>query len=138
MATIERIEKPSKIILAQRLFYLVIGIAVIRKILTIIRHADVRSPQDMIIGNFLIYTSCLFLIYQLGKGKNWARWSLVLILSFSFPLAILPAFDMISHNPIQTLLVCIELIIYLIGLVCLFHKSSSHWFSTGKIIKKQN
>lgn len=132
MATSEQIVKPPKVILGEKLFYLIIGIAVIRKTLTIVRHIDVRSPQNMIIWNFLIYSSCVFLIYQLGKGKNWARWSLVLILGYSFPMAILPAFDMASHTPVQTLLVSIELVLYIIGLVCLFHKSSSCWFTAMK------
>lgn len=138
MATNERIEKPPKVILAVKLFYLVIGVSVIRAIMTVIRHADVRSPYVFIIWKLLLYMVGLFLIYQLGKGKNWAKWSLVLILALSFPLAISPALDVISVNPVQPLLLCIQVILYIIGMICLFDKSSSPWFSSAeKVSKKQ-
>ena len=130
-------DKPPKIIMAAKLFYLVIGIGMIRTTLTIIRHADVRSPHVLIIWKLVLYALCLFLIAQFGKGKNWARWSMAVMLALAFPLAIMPAFDVISHNPLQGLLVGIELVLYIIGLACLFNKSSSHWFNPRKVFEEQ-
>jgi predicted MFS family arabinose efflux permease len=91
MSIKELSERPPKVVLAIKLLYLVVGIGMIRAVMTVLRHADVRSPYFFILTKLFIYTGSLFLIYQLGKCKNWAKVSLVVILAVSIPLTILPA-----------------------------------------------
>ena len=129
-------ERPPKVALAVKFFYVIVGIGIIRAALTIIRHADVRSPYSLIITKLIIYAGSLYLIYQLSKGRNWARWLMVVIFIISIPLTILPAFASFSHNPVYTSLGFVQLALYIIGLVFLFHRSSSSWFGTEKISKK--
>lgn len=133
MPTTELLEKPAKVVLAAKMLYLVVGIGIIRSAITVIRHADVRSPDFLILTKVLIYTASLFLIYQVGKGKNWARWSLVGILAVSIPLTVLPAFASISHNPIFTILGFLQLGLYVVALVLLFHGRAASWFDSGKV-----
>ena len=135
MSTKELSERPSKVILAVRMLYLVVAIGIIRTAMTVIRHADVRSPHFLIETKALVYVASLFLIYQIGKGKNWARWYLVAILAIAIPLTILPNFESYSHNPVHMLLGFLQLALYIVALVFLFHGSSSHWFGAGKIPK---
>jgi hypothetical protein len=130
-------ERPAKVVLAARMFYLIVGIGVIRTAITVIRHAHVRSPYFLIFTKLLIYALSLFLIYELGKGKNWARWSLVVIFAICIPLTILPTFESIFHNPGHALLGLLSLALYIVALVLLFHGSSSDWFGTGKVSKEQ-
>ncbi|MHC4326355.1 MAG: hypothetical protein ACYSUX_18950 [Planctomycetota bacterium] len=73
------------------------------------------------------------MIYQIRKGKNWARWLLVAILAIAVPLNILPSFGSISHNTVHALLVFLQSALYIVALVFLFHGSSSGWFGTGKV-----
>ena len=129
-------ERPSKVNLAVKLFYLVVGVGIVRAVMTILRHADVRSPYFLIYTKLIIYAGSLYLIYQLSKGKNWARWLLVVIFIIAIPLTILPAFASYYHNPVDALLGFIQIALYIIGLVFLFHGSSSHWFGAEKISKK--
>jgi hypothetical protein len=129
-------ERPPKVSLAVKFFYVVVGIGIIRAAMTIIRHADVRSPYFLIIIKLIIYAGSLYLIYQLSKGRNWARWSMVAIFIISIPLTILPAFASFSHNPVHSSLGFVQLALYIIGLAFLFHGSSSSWFSSQKISKK--
>jgi drug/metabolite transporter (DMT)-like permease len=125
-------ERPPKVSLAVKFFYVIVGIGVIRAVMTIIRHADVRSPVSLIITKLVIYAGSLYLIHQLGKGRNWARWSMVLIFIISIPLTILPAFGSFSHNPLHTSLGFVQLALYIIGLAFLFQASSSIWFGSQK------
>lgn len=74
-------ERPPKVVLAVKFFYLVVGLGIIRAAMTIIRHADVRSPYFLILTKLIIYIGSLYLIYQISKGRNWARWSMVRNLS---------------------------------------------------------
>jgi len=129
-------EKPPKVVLAVKFFYLVVGIGIIRAVMTIIRHADVRSPYFLIFTKLIIYTFSLFLIYQLSKGSNWARWLLLVIFIIAIPLTILPVFVTFSHNPVDALLGFLQIALYIIGMVFLFNRSSSSWFGAEKISKK--
>jgi hypothetical protein len=130
-------ERPAKVVLAVRMFYLIVSIGVIRTGITMVRHADVRSPHFLIFTKLLIYVVSSFLIYKLGKGKNWARWSMVVILAIHFPLTILPTFDSISHTPGYSLLGLLALALYIVALVLIFFGSSSDWFGAGKVSKEQ-
>lgn len=126
-------ERPPKVVLAIRLLFLVVGIGMVRTVMTVMRHADVRSPNLLIFTKLFIYLGSLFLIYQLGRGKNWARLSLAGIFVLNIPLTILPTFESISHNPVHTLLGFLQLALYIVALVFLFQKNSSCWFGTGKV-----
>jgi RsiW-degrading membrane proteinase PrsW (M82 family) len=132
----ELLEKPAKVIHGAKLLYLVVGIGIIRASMTIIRHADVRSPDFLIYTKLLVYAVSLFLIYQTGKGKNWARWSLVVIFVISIPMVVLPFFESMSHNPVNSILGFLQLGLYIAALMFLFHKSSSGWFGARKTSKE--
>ena len=121
-------DRPPKVVIAVRLFYLVVGIGIIRSAVTIFRHADVRSPHFFILLKLLIYIGSLILIYQVSKGKNWARFSMVAIFIISIPLVILPNFAALSHNPIHSILGFLNILLYILGLALIFHSSSSPWF----------
>ena len=129
-------ERPSKVVLAVKFFYTIVGIGVVRATMMIIRHADVRSPYFLIITKLIIYAGYLYLIYQLSKGRNWARLSMVVIFIINIPLTILPAFASFFHNPVHASLGFVQIALYIIGLAFLFHGSSSSWFSSEKISKK--
>ncbi len=136
MQTKELLEKPKKVVHAIKMLYLMIGIGVVRTIMTVIRHADVRSPYFLISTKFLIYAVSLFLIYQVGEAKNWARWSMVVIFVIITPLVIVPNFDALSHNPIHSLMGVLGTGLYIIALVFLFHESSSGWFGGIEKVSK--
>ena len=97
------------------------------------RHADVRSPQFLIVTKIVIYTVSVFLIYRVSKGKNWAKWLLVLILALAFPLSVLPSFDAIVHSPAHSSLGLLQLALYVAAIVLLFHRRSTAWLG-GKSV----
>ena len=101
--------RPAKVALAIKMLYVVIGIGVIRTAMTVMRHIDVRSPDFIIISKAAIYAFLLYLVYQIGKRKNWARWTLVAIFVVHVPLTILPAFESLSHNLVHTMLGFVQL-----------------------------
>ena len=65
--------RPPKVLLAVKMFYFVVGIGVLRTAFTVVRHLDVRSPDFLIITKFFSLVISLYLIYLVGKGKNWRR-----------------------------------------------------------------
>lgn len=125
--------KPAKVVLAVKMLYFVVGVGVLRTVYMVVRHLEVRSPDFLIMTKFVSYALSLYLIYLVGKGKNWARWLLVMILVVSIPLTILPYFESITHNPVGSALGIAQLILYVTGLVLLFHPSSQPWFGGKKV-----
>jgi peptidoglycan/LPS O-acetylase OafA/YrhL len=124
--------KPPKVALAEKLFYLIVGIGILRTAYTVVRHLDVRSPDFLIMTKFFSYAISVYLIYLVGKGKNWARWLLLIIFIVCIPLIILPFFGMLSNNPISGALGLTQLGLYLAGLMLVFHQSSRDWFTQKK------
>ncbi len=94
--------RPSKVVLAVKMFYFIVFLGVFRTAFTVVRHLEVRSPDFMIITKFTYYALSLYLIYLVGQGKNWARWLLVVIFIGSIPLTILPFFDLISETLVSS------------------------------------
>ncbi|NOR22923.1 MAG: hypothetical protein GQ542_00770 [Desulforhopalus sp.] len=124
--------RPSKVGLAVKMFYFVVVLGVLRTAFTVVRHLEVRSPDFMIITKFISYALSLYLIYLVGKGKNWARWLLVIIFIGCIPVTILPFFELIPENLVSSILGLGQLVLYSTGLVLLFHQSSRQWFDGGK------
>jgi hypothetical protein len=131
------LEKPAKVVLAIRIFYLIIALGVARLIMTVIRHYDVRSPDFLITSKVFWYLACIFVLYQLGKGKDWARWVMVGLFFASIPLAILPAFGELVHNLWNAPFTFLQAGLYIAALFMLFDGSSSDWFNAGKTSKNQ-
>lgn len=125
-------KRPANVTLAIKLLIAVIGIGIIQVAMLAVRHIDVRSPEVLISIKLAIYAFSLFLLYQISRGRNWARWSLVPILIIAIPLVVLPTFQSFSHYPIYNLLEVAQLVLYLIALGLLFHGSSSGWFVKKK------
>ncbi len=118
----------DKISLATKTLYIVVGLGVVRTTFTIFRHIDVRSPFFLIVTKLIVYGLSIYLIIQIGKFKNWARWALVVILTVSIPLTILPAYGQVTHNPIFAILFFLQFVLYMVALVLLFQESVSERF----------
>ena len=123
--------RPQKVTLAVKLLYFIVAIGVLRAGMTVMRHIEVRSPDFLIASKALFYAVSIFVIYQVGKGKNWARWALVGLFVIHVPLTILPAFESFATNPVNIGLAFVQLAMYLVALALLFQHSSSDWFSSG-------
>jgi uncharacterized membrane protein (DUF2068 family) len=125
-------ERPQKVVMAVRMLYLLIAIGIVRTSMTVIRHVDVRSPYFLISIKLMVYAVTLVLIYQVSRGRNWARWLLLAVVAIAFPLSILPIFETLAHNPVHTLLGYLQLALYIAAMSFLFQRSSSDWFRAGK------
>ena len=128
--TVPTTAKPAKIRTAVVLMYLVVIIGVARTAMTVMRHIDVRTPDLYIISKGLIYVVSIFLIYKIGKGSNWSRWTLLVIFAIAIPLGVLPTFDSIEHNPVHALLGIVQLAAFVVAVFLLFQRQSSDWFKS--------
>jgi len=123
---------PEKVILAIRLFYLIIGIGIVRLVSTVVRHWNVRTPDFIILSKLIIWSVSLFFVYKVSKGKNWARWIMVIIFIIAIPLAILPTISSLSHTIIPNLLGLSQVALYVWAILLLFQSTATAWFKEKK------
>ena len=125
-------QKSDEVVLAAKMLYLVVVVGITRTVMTVVRHVDVRSPYFLISVKLCIYVISIFVIYQLSKGKNWARWTLLAIFTLCIPLVILPIFDSFSHSPFNSLLGLLQLALFVYSFVLIFCNKSSAWFKQAR------
>ncbi len=130
-------DKPSKVSIAVKLLYSTLAIRVVR--ITIdginIDSSGVAKEFSMIYTlsiEFFAFGFLGFFIYMIGKGKNWARVTLLVIFILGVTFSILPMIQSLTHSPLLGILDLAEAIIEIIALVFLFQRDSSAWFKMMK------
>ena len=144
MLNSEQLTRPSRVATAVKLMYASIVIGIIRSIFMISYQREVIFTGSQFIILFFVFVIVLFFIYMIGKGKIWARISLLvlfilgtlLILVFlCVPLSRPMLIQVLSDNPISSIFGLLQFFINVAGLVLLFQSDSSTWFRAVKKLK---
>ena len=123
----QKLEKPAVVKFSVFLMYAVIAVGFLRTGMTVGRHLDVRTPYIYLGSKTLVYVISVFLIYQISKGHNWARWTLMAILAVAIPLGVLPTIDSIEHSPLDALLGFAQMAAFIVAAILLLLPRSSEW-----------
>jgi len=124
--------RPANVGTAVKLLYITLGIGVVRSIMEASTTAKVASPGFVMFITFFVLGIMWFFIYMIGKGRNWARITFLVLFIIGIPFAILPLLQSLAANPISGLLGIGQTVIQVIALVFLFQKPSSAWFKEMK------
>jgi len=131
MSTAAVLERPAKIVLALRMLYVGIGIGIIRTVIVVLRHLEVRTPDFIILVKLVIWTGVLYSIFQTGRGHNWARWLLLALFIVTIPLNLLPLIPIFTDYPVDGSLGVLQYALFFIALGLLFQPNASAWFGKG-------
>ncbi|HMO52540.1 MAG TPA: hypothetical protein PKE26_15065 [Kiritimatiellia bacterium] len=124
--------RPDKVGTAVTLLYITLGIGAVRSIMEASMNAQIASPGFvMFITLFVLGIMWLF-IHMIGKGRNWARITFLVLFIIGIPFSILPLLNSLSANPISGLLGLGQTVLQLVALVFLFQRASSEWFRAMK------
>ena len=126
-------KKPANVTLALALMYAVVAVGFLRTGMTIGRHLDVRTPYMYLGAKTAVYVLSVFLIYQISKGHNWARWTLLAILAIAIPLGVLPTIDSLEHSPLHALLGFAQLGAFVVAAILLFLPQTSTWLKSRNL-----
>jgi len=130
----KKLEKPAIVSFSILLMYAVVAVGFLRTGMTIGRHLDVRTPYMYLGSKTLVYIVSVFLIYQISKGHNWARWTLMLILAVAVPLGVLPTIDSFQHSPLHAQLGFGQLAAFIIAVLLLLMPQTSKWLKSTKSV----
>ena len=126
-----QISRPKKVGTAVNLLYIVLGIRILQTIL----EASMASARPSMFIIFCVLAVMWLVIYMIGKGRNWARITYLILFIIGLRVSVVPLWAVLGANPIPGLLVIAQLVIQIIALVFLFQKPSSDWFREMKAKK---
>lgn len=132
-------ERPRRITIAIKLLYLNLGIGILRSFLEAARlTSSAPAPIGFIVVIQIVTLAIImFLIYIIGKGKNWARIIILVLFLIGLPFSIRPLLQSLAANLFSGLLGIAQTILQIIALIFLFQKASSDWFKKAKTIARQ-
>jgi len=124
--------RPAKVGQAVTLLYATLGIGFFRNILEVARRSqDTSAGFVMSVILFTLGVSWFF-IYMIGKGKNWARITLLVLFVIGLPFALGPLLQSLTAAPVSGLLGIAQAGMQILALAFLFQKPSSDWFKEKK------
>ena len=133
MTTDNYIQKPKKVSIAINLLIASTILGFINSIMNdMITETKNYSSVLGLITIILTLTIEIFFIYQINKGKKWARTtSLVLSIlgALLFPFIIINIF---KSSPIVGILSIVLTILQIISLILIYSKEGNEWFSSHK------
>ena len=131
--------RPDRVNTAIKLLYSSLGVGVVRSLL----EAPALIKQGASLG-FVVFVSVFvlaflsFFIHKIGKGRNWARITFLVMFILGIPISISPMIQSLMNNPVSGMLGLAQLVVQIIAIVFLFQKTASNWFKTIKKNKKSN
>lgn len=124
--------RPEKVGAAVTLLYITLGIGVLRSIMEASLHAKLVSPAFVLFVMFVIFGTMWLFIYLIGRGRNWARITFLVLFIIGIPLSVRPLLQTLAASPISGLLGIAQTTIQVVALVFLFQNPSSEWFRAMK------
>jgi hypothetical protein len=122
--------RPEKVGTAVKLLYINLGIGVLSGIMEALMHA----PMTLVFVTVILGTMWL-LTYMIGKGRNWARITFLVMFIIGLPISVPFLLLSFAENLISALLGIGQTTIQIIAMVFLFQKPSSDWFRDMKANK---
>lgn len=127
-----QVNRPDKVGTAVVLLYVTLGIGVLRSIMEASRLSAQASVGFVMFITSAVLGLMWFFIYMIGKGRNWARITFLVLFIIGIPFAVLPLLQSLAANPLSGLLGIGQTVVQVIALVFLFQKPSSEWFRQMK------
>ena len=137
--------RPGKVGQALILLYGTLGIGLLLSFISTVQieKAYGISGEDKLDAIFLVLLGSSiglflgwFFIYMIGKGRNWARITFLILFSLGVPLTVLPLLKSLQANPVIGLIQVAQTIMQLLALIFLFEKSSSEWFRRMRVSRR--
>ncbi|MGH9871038.1 MAG: hypothetical protein ACRD9S_01080 [Pyrinomonadaceae bacterium] len=75
---------------------------------------------------------CFFFVSKIAAGRNWARFTLLVLLLIQLPFAVLGSIAELKMNLLHGSLSVIIALLQLIGTYLLFTKNANPWFRSRK------
>lgn len=120
--------RPQKVATAVMFLYVTLGIGVLRSVMEFPRLLAQTSTVFVAVVTIAVFGFTWFFISRIGKGKNWARITFLVLFILGVPLSIWPLLQSLAVNPLSGVLGLGQCVLQAIAVVFLFQQHSSEWF----------
>ena len=122
---------PSVIQMAGTILWACFGIGLLNTFF-VVPHATPPPPGTYVMG-FVIFGAEALIIAAIGRGRNWARITLLVFCLLGFVSVILMMHVLLRLNGLlPVLIVLAENILQYVALILLFQREASEWFGGGQ------
>jgi len=125
-----RTERPKKVQNAVTILYVTLGIGILRAVIEASANAQRAGLTFVIFVTLVVSAVMVFFIVMIGRGKNWARITFLVLFLLGLVPAILPLIRSFNLSPISGVLGFAQIVLQGLALVFLFQRQSSEWFRT--------
>ncbi|OGO94642.1 MAG: hypothetical protein A3F41_04995 [Coxiella sp. RIFCSPHIGHO2_12_FULL_44_14] len=135
------LSRPRSVTIGIYLLYTALIIGVVMNVIWLLAYAPTMTPPGMRVSTLSITGIVIFLlffllgwyfIYEIGRGKNWAR---ILLLTFYILGALLSLLSWLKSNmSFSVFIITVHSLTLLLGLVAfiyLFTKEAGEWFQSA-------
>ncbi len=123
-----RPERPKKVQNAVTILYVTLGIGIVRAVMEASANAEMAGVGFLMFVTLVVFAVMVFLIAMIGRGRNWARITLLVFFLLGLPLSILPLIRSFTNSPISGVLGLAQVILQIVAIVFLFQQEASAWF----------
>jgi hypothetical protein len=128
----EPLERPAQVKTAVTMLYCVLALGLTNGSMFFLRVIETTPLSVFILIALITAAVALILIYQIGKGSNWARITYLIVFLASLPFGAIPLYRLLSYNPVPGTIAVVQTLMQVIALTLLFRQPSSDWFKQVK------
>ena len=121
-------ERPKKVQNAVTIFYVTLGIGIVRAVMEASANAALQGVGSFLFGTLVVFAVMVFLIAMIGRGRNWARITFLVLFLLGLLPSILPLIRSFTISPISGVLGLAQVVLQIVAMVFLFQQESSAWF----------
>jgi hypothetical protein len=125
-----RVERPRKVQNSVTILYISLGIGIIRAVIEASANAETAGVGLVIFVTLVVSAIMVFIIVMIGRGRNWARITFLVLFLLGLVPAILPIIHSLPLRPISGVLGLAQIVLQALALFFLFQRDSSEWFRT--------
>jgi hypothetical protein len=125
---LNRTKTPKKVQNAVTILYITLGIGILRDVIDAPANAKMTGVGFLIYITLVVFVVMVFLIAMIGRGRNWARITFLILFFLGLLASILSIVYSFTLSPISSVLTLAQVVLQMVALVFLFQQESSAWF----------
>jgi hypothetical protein len=126
--TSDRAKGPKKVQNAVTILYVTLIIGIVRAVLEASANAEMAGVGHLMFVTLVVFAVTVFLIAKIGRGRNWARITFLILFLLGLLPSILPLIRSFTISPISGVLGLAQVVLQIVAMVFLFQQESSAWF----------
>ena len=121
-------ERPKKVQNAVTILYVTLGFGIVRAVMEASANAEMAGVGFLMFVTLVVFAVMVFLITMIGRGRNWARITFLVLFLLGLLPSILPLIRSFAISPISGVPGLAQVVLQIVAMVFLFQQESSAWF----------